>query len=283
VVTCTVGALAAGASATRTVDALVTTAVTSDATLTTSVTVSGDQADPTPANNTASASLAVGPLGGTFQFSVSSVAVEDTAGTVTITVLNPSGRAGSVQVSTQDGTAKAGTNYVSLSTTLAFTAGQTSRSVTIQILPTDQAIPATASFSTVLGSPSPGSTVGSPSTETVTITHQAVTSPPSGTNPENKPDSPPKETEEQQQQRERTNKGNKDDVHVEGNVVEVHPDEQPPYVVIANKDGLVKVILLGDAAKAAGSIRVGDYLEADGEKQNEHLFEATDISVSRPR
>ena len=54
-------------------------------------------------------------------------------------------------------------------------------------------------------------------------------------------------------------------------------------MIIANKDGLVKVILLGDAAKAAGSIRVGDYLEADGEKQNEQLFEATDVSISHPR
>ena len=46
-------------------------------------------------------------------------------------------------------------------------------------------------------------------------------------------------------------------------------------------DGLVKVVLFKDAANAAGSIRVGDYLEADGEKQHEQLFEATDVSISR--
>jgi hypothetical protein len=54
-------------------------------------------------------------------------------------------------------------------------------------------------------------------------------------------------------------------------------------VTIANLDGLVKIRLLGEAAKTCGSIRVGDYLEADGEKIHEHLFEATDVSVKRRR
>ena len=87
-------------------------------------------------------------------------------------------------------------------------------------------------------------------------------------------------TEEQRRQRERTNRGNRDDVYTEGNVVEVHQDQLPPYVVIANRDGPVKVVLLcGDQCP---TIRVGDYLEADGEKQHEWLFEATDVTVKRP-
>jgi hypothetical protein len=92
-----------------------------------------------------------------------------------------------------------------------------------------------------------------------------------------------KESEESKQQRERTNKSGQDDYRNEGNVVEVYADADPPYIVVANRDGLVKIVLYGEAAKAAGSIKVGDYLEADGEKINELLFEATDISFSRPR
>jgi hypothetical protein len=100
----------------------------------------------------------------------------------------------------------------------------------------------------------------------------------------NDEDDKPKETREQQQQRERTNRSDLDEYRVEGNVMEVHADADPPYVVIANRDGLVKVVLLGkDAAIAADSIKVGDYLEADGEKQNELLFEAESVSVKHPR
>lgn len=89
-----------------------------------------------------------------------------------------------------------------------------------------------------------------------------------------------KETEEQRRQRERTNRGGKDDVFTEGNVIEVHQDELPPYVLLANRDGLVKVVLLcGDQCPA---IRVGDYLEADGEKQHEQLFEAAEVTVRQP-
>ena len=68
-------------------------------------------------------------------------------------------------------------------------------------------------------------------------------------------------------------------MYIEGNVVEVHADEQPPYVVVANRDGLVRVSLLcGDQCP---TIRVGDYLQADGAKQSEILFDATDVTVSR--
>lgn len=95
-------------------------------------------------------------------------------------------------------------------------------------------------------------------------------------------DKPRKETDEQRQLRRNTNQGNKDDVDIEGDVVEIHPEANPRYVVIANRHGLVTVILYGDAQQSAGSIKVGDYLEADGEKIHEQLFEATDVSVSRP-
>jgi hypothetical protein len=43
------------------------------------------------------------------------------------------------------------------------------------------------------------------------------------------------------------------------------------------------VLLLREAATACRSIRVGDYLEADGEKQSEELFEADSVSIERRR
>ncbi len=92
-------------------------------------------------------------------------------------------------------------------------------------------------------------------------------------------DTPRRLTEEQRQQRERTNAGNRADVTTEGNVVEVHLDAAPPYVVIGMRDGnqVVRLSCGGDCP----DIRVGDYLEADGEKEHEQLFNADSIEVTR--
>lgn len=90
-----------------------------------------------------------------------------------------------------------------------------------------------------------------------------------------------KQTEDQRRHKERTNRAGRDDYACEGNVVEVHPEAAIPYVIIANRDGLVTVLLLHDAALAKDTIRVGDYLEADGVKEHEHLFEADSVRVVR--
>jgi hypothetical protein len=90
-----------------------------------------------------------------------------------------------------------------------------------------------------------------------------------------------RETEEERRQRARTNQGNKDGDAVEGDVVETRCDDLWPAVVIANRDGLVEVKLLKEAQKACRSISVGDYLEADGEKQHEQLFYADSVEVKR--
>jgi hypothetical protein len=143
----------------------------------------------------------------------------------------------------------------------------------------EQTNPENVSFVISLVPASPGGTVGPISAITVTIVRQARAVAP----PEDDTDKPRKETEEQRQQRERTNRGGKDDVYTEGNVTATSCDASPPAVTIANRDGPVTVRLLQEAAKACGSIRVGDYLEADGEKVHEQLFEATDVSVKHPR
>jgi hypothetical protein len=63
-------------------------------------------------------------------------------------------------------------------------------------------------------------------------------------------------------------------------VVEVGPGVPPAYVVIANRDGLVRINLL--CGSACPSIQVGNYIQVEGEKQSEQVFDATDVSVSGP-
>ena len=81
--------------------------------------------------------------------------------------------------------------------------------------------------------------------------------------------------------REARNRPSRDDVATEGNVLEVRCDAEWPSVVIANRDGAVEVRLTKDAVSACRSIQVGDYLEVDGEKQHEQLYDATDVTITR--
>jgi hypothetical protein len=181
----------------------------------------------------------------------------------------------SVGYATADGTAKAGQDYTATSGTLTLGVGETSRSITIPIRQDDE-VEGSETFGVSLSDPTGDAGLGQQATTTVTIVNTTIGQ--ALVPPEDDTDKPRNETEEQRQQRERTNRSNKDDVHTEGNVVEVHQDERPPYVVIATRDGLQRVNLLcGDQCPR---IEVGTYLEADGEKQHEFLFEATDVTVT---
>jgi hypothetical protein len=88
-------------------------------------------------------------------------------------------------------------------------------------------------------------------------------------------------TETERQQHERTNRSGLDDARTEGNVLAVGCDAAVPTITIANRDGPVEVRLLGEAAAACRSAEVGDYLEVDGVKQTEQLYEADTITVRR--
>lgn len=92
-------------------------------------------------------------------------------------------------------------------------------------------------------------------------------------------DKPRKETEEQRQQEQRTDRSNRSDYVTEGNVIEVVADEQGLTIVIGNIDGRVIVRLrCGTRCPAIG---VGDYVEVDGEKVHEQLYEAESVTVVR--
>ena len=93
----------------------------------------------------------------------------------------------------------------------------------------------------------------------------------------------PRLTEEQRQQRRRTNTASLGDYHTEGNVVAVECDAKPPRVQIVNVDGPMWVELWFGTDRQCPRIRVGDYLIADGEKDNEQRFVAENIDIERPR
>jgi hypothetical protein len=92
---------------------------------------------------------------------------------------------------------------------------------------------------------------------------------------------PDRLTAEQRQQHDRTNRLGLDDYRTEGNVVAVRPEAEPPEIVLANRDGPVVVQLLGDARDAASTAQTGDYLEADGVKETEQLFQAESVTITR--
>src|SRR5205814_851779 len=73
-----------------------------------------------------------------------------------------------VQFSTADGTAQAGSDYTAVSQTLSFAAGQTSQTVTIPILD-DAVFEGDETLHVTLGNPGAGAVLGSPATVLVTI------------------------------------------------------------------------------------------------------------------
>jgi CSLREA domain-containing protein len=94
-------------------------------------------------------------------------------------------------------------------------------------------------------------------------------------------DAPPRLTDQQRQEKERTNRLGRDDYRTEGNLLATSCDADQPSVTIANRDGTVVVTLLGEAQAVCGSLYPGQYLELDGVKVNEALFEAESVEVSR--
>jgi hypothetical protein len=88
-------------------------------------------------------------------------------------------------------------------------------------------------------------------------------------------------TEQQRQQRQHTNDGNSDDYHTEGNVMAVEIEGNTVVIYVAQRDGIERVELECGASSACPDVRAGDYVEAEGTKENEALFFADEISVTR--
>jgi len=115
---------------------------------------------------------------------------------------------------------------------------------------------------------------------------------------------PNNDDEEAVTRRRRTTRTNptrgEDESRTEGNVIGVRCTESDPiptlergfivepdmlpYALIANRDeGAQKILLIKDAARLCQDVHVGDYLNAEGEKQSESLFYADDVSTQKTR
>jgi hypothetical protein len=105
-------------------------------------------------------------------FSASSVTVKENAGNATITVVRAGGYQGavSVDVATSGGTAVAGVNYTAINEVLNFAAGQDSQTFTIPIKNAG-VLKTNLTVNIVLSSPGPNAALGTPSTETLTISN----------------------------------------------------------------------------------------------------------------
>jgi hypothetical protein len=87
-------------------------------------------------------------------------------------------------------------------------------------------------------------------------------------------------TRNKEKEKERREKEENEDRVLNGQVLEIDTLKNPPEIVVGSVDGLtvVKVVKTDEITKNA--VHLGDYIQADGEKISEQLFEATQLSVS---
>ena len=114
---------------------------------------------------------------GTVQLSASSYTVGEGAGSIVIPVTRSgdTSTAATVDYATTDGTASHLSDYNTVSGTLSFAAGETSKTITVFITD-DVFVEGNQTFSIAFSNPS-GATLGSPSTATVTITDNDASTP----------------------------------------------------------------------------------------------------------
>jgi len=124
----------------------------------------------TLADGTATGTITDNDTAGTVQFSNPIFTVNENGGSVTITVTRTGGTAANATVNytTSNGSASAGSDYTTASGTLTFLAGETSKTFTIPIL-NDAALEGVESINLTLSSPTGGVTLGAQSTAAVNI------------------------------------------------------------------------------------------------------------------
>ena len=71
-----------------------------------------------------------------------------------------------------------------------------------------------------------------------------------------------------------------EDHKLNAQVLEIDTLKDPPELIVGSVDGQTVIRVLKTDEIAINAVRLGDYIEAKGEKINEQLFEATELSVS---
>jgi Leucine-rich repeat (LRR) protein len=126
--------------------------------------------------DTAVVTIIDGGLPGTVQFSSDTYSVNEADGTVTLTVtrLNGSNGAVSVDYATSDGTAMAGDDYTAVSGTLNWSDGDASDKTFTVDINDDTDVEGDETFNLTLTNATGGATIGDPSTAEVTIVDKPV-------------------------------------------------------------------------------------------------------------
>lgn len=113
---------------------------------------------------------AVELIGGVFQFSPATYSVSEIGGSVTLNVTRDVATDdATVDYTTSDGTAAAGSDYTATTGTLTFNSGEFTKTIVVPILD-DRAVEGPEQFTVSLVNPSPDATLGAPSAAAVTIT-----------------------------------------------------------------------------------------------------------------
>jgi hypothetical protein len=102
---------------------------------------------------------------------------------------------------------------------------------------------------------------------------------------QNNDDEARKLTPQERREKRNTNRLGKDAYETEGDILELHCDEDIPSLLIANRDGPVLVRIFANPLDfQCGWARPGDYLMIDsGEKQHEQLYDAYELTLDRRR
>ena len=88
------------------------------------------------------------------------------------------------------------------------------------------------------------------------------------------------EDKDKDKEKAKKEKAENEDRVVNGQVLEIDTLKNPPEIIIGSVDGQTIVRVLKTDEIALNGVRLGDYIEASGEKIHEQLFEATQLSVS---
>ena len=83
-----------------------------------------------------------------------------------------------------------------------------------------------------------------------------------------------------EKEKEKKEKAENEDRVMNGQVLEINSLKDPPEIVLGSVDGQTIVRVLKTDEIARNGVHLGDYIQADGEKIHEQLFEATMLSVS---
>lgn len=87
--------------------------------------------------------------------------------------------------------------------------------------------------------------------------------------------------DDDKKEKDKNKQGDGDEDHVlNGQVLDIDTLKDPPELVVGSVDGRTVVRVLKTDEIAINGVHLGDYIQANGEKQSEVLFDATQLSVS---